>query len=79
MREVKQDLFQKKYHPIIWIKDEKEPRGKRQLKCDAYPFESYATEYINEVKSNLGDKVFFTDIKVTTEKIQGEFFVRGYL
>ncbi|ARC67361.1 hypothetical protein B14_200150 (plasmid) [Bacillus licheniformis] len=79
MREVKQDLFQKKYLPIIWIKDEDAPRGKRQLECEAVPFESAAHDHIEKVKENMGDRVFFTDIKTTTEKIVGEFFVRGYL
>ncbi|MCD7910899.1 hypothetical protein KC480_05090 [Bacillus velezensis] len=77
MREVKQDLYQKKYQPIIWIKDRNEPRGKRQLNCEALASESDAANYIENVKEEIGDKVFFSDIKVMTEKIQGEFFVRG--
>lgn len=71
------EIHQKRYQPIVWVKDDSHPKGKRQLElwlCNTKEEAQTAVD-IESAKNN----VFFTDIKENVITLEGEFYIqRGY-
>jgi hypothetical protein len=67
----------KQYMPVVWVKDPSEPKGKRQLELEACTTKEGA-ETVIDIESAKND-VFFTDIKESSKKMTGEFYIeKGY-
>lgn len=70
-------LHQKKYNPIIWIKDDTNPKGKAQIYNEPCNTREIAEHLISLAESQ--HECFFTDIKEVIVEIEGEFYIdRGY-
>lgn len=71
------EIHQKRYKPIVWVKDASQPKGKRQLELWLCNTKEEAQAVI-DIESDKND-VFFTDIKESIVKLEGEFYIKkGY-